>query len=241
MITDHQPTIFGNHLIAAVSSRLDGNQKFGLGEVEETLDARELFLKKIGISIRHTSLVKLDLSGADYTRYRIVKEEDKSLGMLSPHDRAIVADALIVRQPGHALFLPLADCAGVVLYDPRHAALMVSHIGRHSIEQQGVVKSVEYLTRHCKSSPEELLVWVSPSVGKATYPLRAFDGKGLREVITEQLQEAGVKKEHIELSDVDTAADLDYFSHSEFLKGNRDENGRFAIVAMMTGQGEPAP
>ena len=64
---------------------------------------------------------------------------------------------------------------------------MVSHLGRHSVEQNGAVKSIEYLTDKCGANAKDILVWVSPSVGRATYPLTAFEGRSLREVIREQL------------------------------------------------------
>jgi copper oxidase (laccase) domain-containing protein len=239
MIASDQPTIFGNAVIAAVSSREDGNLKFGLGADAETIKNRRKFLGKIGITIEQTSLVGITYDTDDFAKYRIATFTDKSVGMLQM-DMVNYVDALVVRDAKHALFLPLADCAGVVLFDPKTRTLMVSHLGRHSVEQQGARKSVEYLQKECGSAPQDLLVWISPSVGDATYPLQAFENKSLQVVILEQLQETGVQSSHIEASHVDTAHDPNYFSHSEFLKGNEDQAGRFAIVAEMTVQGEPA-
>lgn len=142
------------------------------------------------------------------------------------------ADALVTTNPGHALFLPIADCVGVVFYDAAKKVLMVSHIGRHSAEQYGAQKSVGYLQTHTNATPEDIKVWLSPAVGKASYPLKAFNGQSLHEVIEDQLIKAGIKKENIEKSPVDTANNEHYFSHSQYLQGN-DEPGRFAVVAMM--------
>ena len=231
MITQDQPTIFGDNLIAALSSKSDGNLKFGINDDVTTLTHRRAFLEKAGIDIMHTSLVGITYNTNDFAKYRLATLEDKSIGMLEPNMTRHV-DALVVRTPNHALFLPLADCAGVILYDPMQKILMVSHLGRHSVEQEGEVKSVQYLQRTCNSNPAELLVWISPSVGKATYPLHAFEDRSLQEVIIEQLHAAGVTDKHIEASQVDTARDENYFSHSEYLKGN-NEPGRFAIVAML--------
>ncbi|HET6746978.1 MAG TPA: laccase domain-containing protein [Candidatus Saccharimonadales bacterium] len=239
MITTDQPKIFGDAVIAAVSSRSDGNLKFGLGDDSETLKNRTAFLSKIGIDISQTSLVGITYDTDDFTKYRIADVRDKSIGMLEA-DMSEYVDALVVRDTRHALFLPLADCAGVILYDPNNRALMVSHLGRHSVEQEGAKKSVAYLEAHCNSDPGELLVWISPSVGNATYPLHTFGGKSLQEVIVAQFKEAGVKDDRIETSHIDTAHDPNYFSHSEYLKGNEPEAGRFAVVAEMTAQGEPA-
>lgn len=239
MIASDQPTIFENTIVAALSSKGDGNLKFGLGDDMDILKNRERFLDKVGIDIHHTSLVGITYDTEDFVKYRIVTLEDKGRGMFGAATEEYV-DALVTTEPGHALFLPIADCAGAILYDPSRRVLMVSHLGRHSVEQDGATKSVAYMVNKCQVRAADILVWVSPSVGKATYPLKAFGGRSLQEVIVDQLAHAGVTKEHIQVSPIDTAHDENYFSHSEFLKGRQDTPGRFAVVAMMREQGEPA-
>lgn len=238
MIVADQPTIFGDKVIAVLSSKEDGNLKFGLGDDKVTLRNRKIFLDRAGIDINHTSLVGITYDTDDFAKYRIATLDDKGVGMLKG-DMEKHVDAMVVRDTGHALFLPIADCAGAILYDPKHSTLMMSHIGRHSVEQDGARRSVEYLQEASGSDPDDILVWISPSVGKATYPLIAYNGKSLQEVILEQLQAAGVTSDHIEASAIDTAHDENYYSHSQFLRGN-DEPGRFAIVAQMREQGESA-
>jgi copper oxidase (laccase) domain-containing protein len=129
--------------------------------------------------------------------------------------------------------LPLADCIGAVLYDPDTSVLMVSHLGRHNVEQGGGSKSVQYLVKNHDVNPKNLKVWLSPAAGKTNYPLHAFDNRGLHEIATEQLITAGIVPENIDTSRIDTTTDTTYFSHSEFLKGHRDTDGRFAVVAVM--------
>jgi copper oxidase (laccase) domain-containing protein len=231
MISRDQPTIFGNSVIAALSSKEDGSMKFGHGTDEAVVANRTAFLRKVGIDIANSTLVRVTFDEKEYTRYRVLAVEEEGKGMRQP-DATWVADALITTKVNQALFLPLADCAGVILHDPEHHVLMVSHVGRHSVEQHGAEKSVRYLEEHFRSRAKRLLVWISPSVGKATYPLRAFEGKSLQEVILAQLLAAGVEKDHIEASPIDTAQNERYFSHSESLKGN-EETGRFAIAAQM--------
>lgn len=231
MILADQPTIFADEVVAALSSKSDGNLKFGIGDDATVLANRKAFLQKAGIDITHTTLVAVTYDTDDFTKYQIVTAEDKATGMLEPTTTQH-ADALVTRDPHHALFLPLADCAGLIIYDLAQKLLMVTHLGRHSVEQDGALQSVRYLQENYQSNPDDLLVWISPSVGKATYPLEAFGGKSLQEVILEQLARAGVRRNHIEASQIDTAHSETYYSHSEFLKGN-DEPGRFAIVAQM--------
>lgn len=232
MIVPDQPTIFDDVIVAAVSSLDDGNMKFGIGNDDETRQNRIAFLRRNDIELSQTTLLQVTYDTTDFCRYQILDDEHQGEGMLEQVSAA-EADAVVVTRPDHAVFLPLADCVGAILYDPVDQIMMVSHLGRHSIEQNGVQKNVQYLTEYFDTDPSDLLVWLSPAVGSETYPLNAFDGRGLHDVVTDQLIQAGVDAHCIETSQVDTADSDDYYSHSEFKAGNRDFDGRFAIVAMM--------
>jgi copper oxidase (laccase) domain-containing protein len=240
MIANDQPTIFGSDVLAAVSSKSDGNLRFNRGDDEQTVQNRRAFFEKVGIHPDNTTLVQVSYADPDdFARYQIVVDDHKGEGILKP-ESDMIADALVTTAPGHALFLPLADCVGIILYDVAIHILMVSHVGRHSAEIDGASKSVRYLKDNFATDPKDVKAWLSPAVGKATYPIHAKGDKGLHEVIVEQLNEAGVPVENIEASPIDTAQSQDYFSHSQFLLGKRDLDGRFAIVAEMREQGEPA-
>lgn len=240
MIKQDQPSIFDGSVIAAVSSRRDGNMSFNYGDRVETLAHRMAFLEVAGVPIEHATLVQVTYGDAkDFARYKIITDDYKAEGMAWPVSTTI-ADALVVTKPGHGLFLSIADCAGLIIHDPVKKVLMVSHVGRHSAEIDGAQRSIEYLKKQLDCNPVDLRVWVSPAVGKESYPLRARDGKSLHEVIRAQLLEAGIEKKNTEFSAIDTATSSNYFSHSQFLAGKRKSDGRFAIVAMMTEQGEPA-
>jgi copper oxidase (laccase) domain-containing protein len=240
MIGSDQPTIFGEDVIAVVSSKSDGNLRFNRGDDTQTLQNRLAFFQKVGIDPNDATLVQVSYADPnDFARYQIVVDDHKGEGILDAESDTI-ADALVTTAPGHALFLPLADCVGVILYDTDKHILMVSHVGRHSAEVNGAMKSVQYLKDNFATNPKDIKVWLSPAVGKATYPIHAKAGKGLHEVIREQLNEANVLATNIEASPVDTAQSDDYFSHSQFILGERDLDGRFAIVAQMREQGEPA-
>lgn len=239
MIIADQPTIFPRTLTAGVSSIDDGTMKFVATPTAEVEQNRKTFLSDLGVDIRDTTLVAISYQpDADFVTYRVSDDHEKGAGMCADSKAAARADALLVESPGHALFLPIADCIGIILYDQKQQKLMVSHVGRHSIEKQGAAKSIAFMQANgCNAN--DILVWLSPAVGNATYPLRAFDGASLHEVAVSQLQSAGIISEHIECSDGNTAESPNYFSHSEYLKGN-GQAGRFAIVAQMTAQGEPA-
>jgi copper oxidase (laccase) domain-containing protein len=239
MIAGYQPTIFAKNVTIAVSSVDDGNMKFDVNEDKNVATNRQNFLQRVGISLDQATPVTVSYDRDDYADYRIANEADKGKAMRR-RESIQVADALVVIRPNHALFLSVADCCAVVFHDPVKDVLMLSHIGRHSAEVDGARRSVEFLQQNCNSKPADLKIWLSPAVGKVTYPIIKKDGKGLHEVILDQLAVADVPRENIEVCDVDTATDPNYFSHSEFKKGNQKVDGRFAVVAMMNGRSETA-
>jgi copper oxidase (laccase) domain-containing protein len=240
MIASDQPTVFGDDVTVALSSAQDGNMSFKHDGTHTALSNRKQFLEKAGVAIDDATLVQVSFEGVtDFARYVTLTDDQKGKGMLSPHSD-LIGDALVVTKPGHAIFLPVADCSPTVIYDPKHRVLMVSHLGRQSTEIGGGKKSVEYLQREFGSDPLALKIWVGPTVGKESYQLHGLENKGIHEAILEQLHEVGVPAANIEVSQVDTATHPDYFSHSAFLKGTKTIDSRFTVVAVMREQGEPA-
>jgi hypothetical protein len=55
----------------------------------------------------------------------------------------------------------------------------------------------------------------------------------MKEAVLEQLETAGITPDNITDNPADTATDPNYYSHSEFLKGNKPTDGRFAMIAVM--------
>ena len=232
MIATDQPTIFDDDIVAALSSIDDGNMKFGRGDDQETALSQTVFLQSQEIEPLQTTLLNVGYDTTDFCRYVVFDDDQQGDGMLEPI-ATTEADAAVVTRPDHAIFLPLADCAGVIIYDPTNKVLMVSHLGRHSVEQEGARKSLQFLIDEFETDPAEVKIWLSPMVGSDSYPLETFGGRSLRQVITSQFLQLGVDIRHIEVSEVDTAESDDYYSHSEYKMGERDFDGRFAIVAMM--------
>lgn len=220
-------------IVVVNSTLLDGSmQSIHGGNLVRANQSRTDFLNKSGIQPEATTLVRLKYEGDDYCRYATIDDTFKGDGIV--RESTVVSDALVVTQPKHALFLPLADCIGAVLHDPVKNILMVSHLGRHNLEQYGGTRSVEYLQERHNVSPQDVTIWLSPAAGKSNYPLFEFNNRSLHDVAMEQLIRAGIRAENIDISPIDSSQDVNYSSHSQFLKGRRDNDGRFAVVAFMT-------
>jgi len=234
MIKADQPTFFKSNVIVALSSVQDGNMSYDRGDdVNAVQENRRRFLSSQMIAMQASVLCKVTYDRTDFTQYRVVDSFDRGKGM-TPDNEMVVADALLTDDKACALFLPLADCVGAVFYDTaRQSRLMLAHLGRHSVEQMGAQKCVEFMQDKFGTKPTDLLVWLGPAPNGEAYPIHARDGMSFHEVIVDDLQRAGVTKDQIELSTVDTVTDKNYFSHSEFLKGNRETDGRYAITVKM--------
>lgn len=220
-------------VVVASSYVSDGSMHNRNDALDATVIAnREHWLAKQGLTLNQTTRVRVSYNeGDDFCRYREVGEGEKGEGMQNADFPA--ADALVTTISGHALFLPIADCVATTIYDEEHEVLMLTHLGRQSLEQHGGVKSVNYLVENYDSNPGTLKVWLSPTVNKDVYKIYELDNKGMKEAVYEQLAEAGVTTENITDNKDDTATNPNYFSYSEYLKGNKPVDGCYAMIAVM--------
>jgi copper oxidase (laccase) domain-containing protein len=219
-------------LTVAISKVNDGNMLIKSDKSNlEVIKNRKKFLEKNKIDINKTTRISTKYEGADFCRYLEVDKEQYGAGMFD--GEVATSDALVTKKADHALFLPIADCVGAVIFDPINNILMLSHLGRHALEKNGAFESVIYFVNRYNCKPKNLLVWLSPAPGADSYPVYAFNNRSLKDVVFEQLYSAGVLKNQITDDTADTSNDIDYFSHSKYLKGNQPNDDRFAIVAVM--------
>ena len=219
-----------NKVEIAISEVTDGSMK-GAAEEYKIIENRKKFLANNGFDSSNACLVKLTYDSDNFCRYNQVEARHYGEGIHKEVSR--ISDGLLTRETGVPLFLPLADCIGAVLWSKHPSALMVSHLGRHNVEQYGASESVEYFMRSTGAASQDIYVFLSAAAGEEAYPLYAFDNRSLHDVATEQLLQVGILPEHIEIDARDTTKDETLFSHSEFLKGHRSSDGRHMIAAML--------
>lgn len=217
-----------------VSTTSDGSLRSSLQPLPQIDDvATQRFFQRHEINPDRVVLLCLSYDTDDFCKYHEVATNEIGAGFT--HPQLTIADGIATRQAGVALFLPIADCIGAVLYHPPTRTLMLSHLGRHNLEQQGSEKSIEYLTKF-GVKPDELLVYLSPAASKEHYPLYVFDNKSLHDVAVEQLIDSGVPSSNITVDSRDTVTDPDFYSHSAALRGEKPR-GRHAIVCYIRAQG----
>jgi len=74
-------------------------------------------------------------------------------------------DALITPDPEVGLLIKLADCQGVILFDPRSDTLAVVHAGWRGSVRNILGRTVARMAREFSVCPEDLLAGIGPSLG----------------------------------------------------------------------------
>ena len=181
------------------------------------------------------------------TNIRVVTEKDAGAGLVKKRDYENV-DGLITNIPNLPLVTFYADCVPLYFVDPVHRAIGLSHSGwRGTVKRMGQC-TVEAMKAEYHSRPEDILACIGPSICSECYEVgeevaqefeKAFlpaqneqilkqkpDGKYLlnlwkaNEII---LLEAGIKKEHLAISDVCTKCNPDLL-YSHRVMGNQRGN-----------------
>jgi YfiH family protein len=153
---------------------------------------------------------------------------------------SIEGDAIVTNQPHNLLTLLVADCAGIILYDPNANVLGTVHSGWRGTKANIVSKTIARMTT-LGAQPAQIYAYVSPAICVNHYEvgeafLAHFDKKYLPHLhgaihfdnaaaLHDQLAEAGVS--HIETDPRCTYQDD--LLHSYRRDGQL--SGRFAIFA----------
>ena len=150
------------------------------------------------------------------------------------------ADGIYTNNPDLVLGIALADCCGIMIYDPKNMAIMALHAGWRGAKLDIGLKGMEIMKEQFGTNPSDALIWLTPCAGKDRYEvgpefMDLFPGFvdqvnlkyhfDLRLYIASTLKESGVQSQHIELSTICTITD-DRF-HSYRREGNMGRNIAF--------------
>lgn len=233
-------------LVHGYSDTGDGNMDLRFGRHESVLENRRVFLGQLGLSLEDCAQQR----GME-DKIHIATRADLGAGMTSL-GTSIEANAFITNQKGIGLFLCIADCLPVIIYDPAKRVVALLHAARESTKRHLATKVVERLKTDFGSAPLDLLVAFGPAVraesyifdegiyklvGKDWEPYLRAVSPGKIEVDyvaynRDQLLAAGVPAEHIHDPGIDTGSDPNYFSHVQSVKTGRPEARIAAAVAL---------
>lgn len=188
---------------------------------------------------RFFKALKLDFSRAaaceqvHADKIALVSEAEAGKGAQSYDEALKGIDALITNEPNLPLMLFFADCVPVLIADPVHQAVGLSHAGwKGSVAKIGQ-KTVLYMQEHFGTRPEDCLVGIAPSIGPCCYEVDDVVADKVKtgfsywqDLLTprgdrwrldlwktnqRQLIDIGVKPENIAVSEVCTACNRELF------------------------------
>lgn len=151
-------------------------------------------------------------------------------------------DAIITRDSGLGLLVKLADCQGALLSDPRTQVVAVVHSGWRGSVHNILGRTVARLASEFGVNPSDLVAGIGPSLGpccaefvnyrlelpEAFWKYRfAGDRFDFWEISRNQLTEAGLRPENIEISGMCTVC-----GNEGFYSYRREKvTGRFGLIA----------
>jgi copper oxidase (laccase) domain-containing protein len=166
-----------------------------------------------------------------YDMPAVGKDNIVDVDNLSPQQLwEIPADGLVTRKSSALLVLKAADCIPLVFYVPGEKILALAHAGTSGAALHLPEKMLKELGRQ----PAEVQVYVGPHVSQKSYRFpdkdlsdkeldKSWDNYFTQETdglhidllgyVIDELKNCGVRPENIEVSEVDTAADENYYSH----------------------------
>ncbi len=158
-------------------------------------------------------------------------------------------DALITNEKGVALVTHSADCCLLGFFDPIKNVIASAHAGWRGTAAEIGKKTVQKMVNDYNCNPKDILAVLAPSIGKCCYEVdnpvfkefqkldyldlsKIFFPKGngkfmldLWEANAQILESIGIKRENIELTDICTNCQNEYFHSHRATAGKRGVNG----------------
>ena len=216
---------------------------------EHVLENYKIVGKALGVSVEDMVTSKQTHT----TNIRRVTSKDRGKGIMHPLDYDNV-DGLITNEEGIVLATSYADCVPLYFVDPVNKAIGLAHSGwRGTVAQMGLCM-VEKMKEQFGSCPKDLVAAIGPSICQECYEVsddvaeqfsETFEGAddrllypageghyrlNLWEANKRVMLDAGVRPEHLQITDLCTCCNpQNLFSH-RYSKGRRGNLGAFLML-----------
>lgn len=211
------------------------NVSFGLGDMPGNVK-------------RNRSLVSRFMDGRDlvYAEQNhgtdvLLFSQNRNTGAAANPNPPFVGDAMITDVPGKVLVIQVADCQSVLLYDPFRKVVANVHSGWRGSIRNIVGRTARAMEKNFDCLPEDVIAGVGPSLGPCCAEFINYtseipekfwkykDGSDhfdFWSLSRDQLVDAGVSAENIDLSGMCTRCNTDLF----FSFRGEGTTGRFAVA-----------
>ncbi len=186
------------------------------------------------------------------TNLRVAGRSDGGKGILTPRDYTDI-DGLLTDEPGLVLATFYADCVPLYFVDTKRKAIALAHSGwRGTVARMG--KCVIEKMRECyRTDPSDIVAVIGPSICQECYEVsedvaeafvREFKKPGQADALLQNkgggkyqldlwranefiLEEAGICREHIQVTDLCTCHNSGYLFSHRATNGKRGNLGAF--------------
>lgn len=244
-------------LLHAMSGRTDdgdgGDVGYSPANDHSRIDAnRDRFLQDAGIDAGSLTLGR-QVHGS---QVQVVRSEDRGRGRPPRFDGFPDTDALATAASEVTLGTVIADCAPLLVYDPRRHVVGVAHAGWRGTVAGIGGRLVESMSTTFGCDPADLVAGIGPSIGPCCYEVgrdvvdawqRAnfaernsaiarygsathFDLWAANRVV---LEAAGLSLPNIETAGLCTRCELEHFFSYRAAKSNLAPSGRMMLVAQL--------
>jgi hypothetical protein len=221
------------------------NLSYHRGDDKEAVDEN---YRRIGKAIGFTLEQRVFSNQIHSTDIKIVTRKDRGQIMTG-------MDGLITDEPGICLVTSYADCVPLFFYDPINQVIATSHSGWKGTVGRIGKKTVEKMTEVYGSKPEEIVAAIGPSICQSCYeisedvaeefrkefPTEWYDefmidkGNGkyqldLWKVNEYILLDAGITREHLDITDICTCCNPKLLFSHRASKGKRGNLAGFICL-----------
>ncbi len=184
--------------------------------IKDVIENRIKLAQKYSFSIQN--LIYMDQIHSDY----VANITNPAINRISN------CDAIVTNKRKIPLMVMVADCIGLLLFDPIKKVIATVHAGREGILKNIALKTVLNMQKNYNSNPNSLIAITTPSIGVCCYEIASGVNLDLKSTLKEQLLKSGLKDDNIKISPICTCCDERYFSY------RREKiTGRFALIAML--------
>jgi len=227
-------------LVHGVSTAEIGDMSFLHGEPNIVKESRKKFFDILGITPEKITGLSL-MHGT-----KIFDIERSEGNVMEPIDKD--ADILFTDKPETYLFFIIADCLGIFIYDPVKKVVSITHAGWRGVNKEAPKVTIQHYIEKYGSDPNDLIVGFSPAIQKESMNfLHTNDltneawpkyikenGNNTKQIdwikfAYDQIVSEGVVPENIEISDINTRTDKNFFSHRESVEDHLPER-RFGCL-----------
>jgi len=154
-------------------------------------------------------------------------------------------DALTTNTPGVGLLIQQADCQAILLHDPDKRAIAAIHCGWRGSVLNIIQSTIACMQEKYRTEPGSLRAVISPSLGpccaefmhyRTELPEQFYQFQpttnhfNFWEISRLQLLEAGLTEANIDLVNICTACNRDFFSYRRNRKKGKRSTGRHGSV-----------